>query len=542
MPTFIYSKPVYTLTGSSVVSEGTSILFTVTANVSNGTVLYWNNAGTTTAADFAENTTSGSLTITNGVGTITLTILSDAVIESNETIILELRELSVSGPIVATQTVTINDIVTIEPTVTTLSQSGARIDPTASVVNESGRVDFVIRTTGISDGTTLYWNNIGTTSASDFFQAATNGSFVVNSNQGIVRLNLFPENTTEGNETIIFQVRSNSIAGPILAQLYPITVADTSRPPVDAILLPTSTPNSQTFNFTGGIQTFNVGVTTYFLRVTATGGSGGSGINGAVSGAGGRIVGWIAVTPGESLNIIVGGGGAGRGPSASSRYGGGGGGFSGVMRGTTHLISAGGGGGSCVIDGPSLPHGTKNGGGALNTAADNFSLGSGGISRFAQLNGFAATAAGGGAGGDHQQFGSVQDSGGGGGGGSYGSGLGTGGGGSDGLSNVNFESGRGGNGGFGGGGGGGGGGFGSNNDRQYGGGGGGGGYRGGNGGDNNASVIGLSGGGGSNFIKELTNPYATSQSTLITNTAGGGAAAVSGAGANGNSGQVIIQW
>lgn len=118
---------------------------------------------------------------------------------------------------------------------------------------------------------------------------------------------------------------------------------------------------TQTFNFTGGIQTFTVpcGVDTVFIQTWgAQGGSGDPGggpSNGGTGGLGGYAEGWLLVTPSEVLNIFVGGqgttptGGFNGGGNAGAQNAGGGGGASDVRQGGTaasnRVIVGGGGGG-----------------------------------------------------------------------------------------------------------------------------------------------------------------------------------------------------
>jgi len=87
----------------SYVEEGNAITFNITTgNVENGTTLYWINTGTANANDFIQNVNSNSLIINNNTGNILLTLKSDSISEGGETIIIELRTGSNTGPIVAT--------------------------------------------------------------------------------------------------------------------------------------------------------------------------------------------------------------------------------------------------------------------------------------------------------------------------------------------------------------------------------------------------------------------------------------------------------
>jgi hypothetical protein len=192
--------------------------------VANGTVLYWTNSGTTSAQDFTSNTNSGSFTVSADLGSIVRQLSSDLTTEGPETIILQIRTGSISGPVVATSSiVTITDIsvtpvsVTITTTTSTLS------------IDEGQTITFAINTAGIANGTVLYWTNTGTTVPEDFADTTNSGSFIVNLNLGIVTRPLSADLTTEGPESLILNVHSGSIAGPIIATSSTIVVADVSR-------------------------------------------------------------------------------------------------------------------------------------------------------------------------------------------------------------------------------------------------------------------------------------------------------------------------
>ena len=116
----------------SSVAEGSSVTFTVyTANVADGTTLYWSFGTSTTAdaADFTDSAITGTVTINSGTGTIVRNIASDfpdSVPDDQFTIAI--RTDSTSGPIKATSSVVvITDAPAIVPAGTT----------TYSVVNSS---------------------------------------------------------------------------------------------------------------------------------------------------------------------------------------------------------------------------------------------------------------------------------------------------------------------------------------------------------------------------------------------------------------------
>jgi hypothetical protein len=179
------------------------------------------------------------------------------------------------------------------------------------------------------------------------------------------------------------------------------------------------------FGFTGGVQTYQVPAGVTKLAITIVGGGGGGGGNdglaGATGGTGGKVVlPAVAVTPGATLQVVVGGGGK-AGVGCNTASGGGGatfmGGGSGGNAGSFGCSGGGGGGGglSGIFNGnPSqgtaiaVAGGGGGGGGAANSPTSAFNGGAGGS---AAPGAFAA-------GGNGLNYnGGCQDGGGGGGGG-----------------------------------------------------------------------------------------------------------------------------
>lgn len=134
---------------------------------------------------------------------------------------------------------------------------------------------------------------------------------------------------------------------------FPVTPSATTTYYAEAVA--GSISGSQTFNYTGAIQSFTVpgGVTT--LHIDARGAQGG-GSNGGAGGLGARMTGDFAVTPGQVLSIVVGEQGLlQQGGNAQNSSGGGGGTFV-YSAGPTLLVAAGGGGGKCNYSGSSPLH------------------------------------------------------------------------------------------------------------------------------------------------------------------------------------------
>jgi gliding motility-associated-like protein len=145
------------------------------------------------------------------------------------------------------------------------------------------------------------------------------------------------------------------------------TAKNVTRTPVVATVTVTpsityvGSSSSQTFNYTGAVQSWTVPAGVTSVIVETYGAQGAAGINGGGSseggtgGKGGYVKGTLAVTPGQVLNVYVGGAGApstgGYNGGGSSAYNaGGGGGASDVRVGGNALlnrviVAAGGGGG-----------------------------------------------------------------------------------------------------------------------------------------------------------------------------------------------------
>ncbi|HEX2899554.1 MAG TPA: glycine-rich protein, partial [Bacteroidia bacterium] len=137
---------------------------------------------------------------------------------------------------------------------------------------------------------------------------------------------------------------------------FPVSPGGTTTYYAEAVTPGGGGPGTQTFNFTGGVQSFTVpsGVTT--LNVDLRGAKGGDGYPVmSVGGNGGRMTSSIAVTPGQVLNIYVGGQGGNAVAGA-----GGAGGFNGGAVGGFYATNYSGGGGGGASDIRQSPYGVGN--------------------------------------------------------------------------------------------------------------------------------------------------------------------------------------
>lgn len=148
------------------------------------------------------------------------------------------------------------------------------ISPDSSSVNEGGTVTFTVRTTGLTNGTTLYWTNDGTSSAADFTDSVSSGSFTVTDGLAAITATIsrpvLSDSTTEGSETMIINLRTGSTSGTIVATST-VTINDTSVTPTSYSVSPAAGSvnegSSLTFNVTGSSITDG----TYYWTITNSG-------------------------------------------------------------------------------------------------------------------------------------------------------------------------------------------------------------------------------------------------------------------------------
>ena len=148
--------PSYSLGSVSNMNEGaTQNVSVTTANVSNGTTLYWTIDG---AGDFTAH--SGSFTISNNSGSFSITAIDDSTTEGNETKYLRLRTGSTSGSIQDTETFVVVD--------TSTSGSGGGSGGSGTGGSSSGSNTYGIEITGPNGSTVIFGNNLRTQSILTF--------------------------------------------------------------------------------------------------------------------------------------------------------------------------------------------------------------------------------------------------------------------------------------------------------------------------------------------------------------------------------------
>ena len=147
----------------NLITEGSEVTFTVVVNTA-ATILYW----TAPAADFI--TSSGQFSVEGNVGIFTVRAKVDSITEGIESLKVEVRTGSVTGPVVATCDVGISD-----------NPVNISMTPTSTTIKEGESVTFNVTATN-TPGTTMYWttDSNATTLKSDSVAILNNaGSFSV---------------------------------------------------------------------------------------------------------------------------------------------------------------------------------------------------------------------------------------------------------------------------------------------------------------------------------------------------------------------------
>lgn len=175
------------VTGSSTVCEGQSVTFTVSVCrlstcVDYSTVKLPYKITGISGFDI-DVPTSGELTLNSaGVGTLTVAVASDSVVEGNETM-----TFTAGGQ---TKSVTIKEAQTI-----TYSTSAS---PTT--ITEGGSSTVTLSTTGIANGTTIPYTITGT--ATGKVTTPLTGEVTINSNSATLAINTTDDSTYTGTQTL----------------------------------------------------------------------------------------------------------------------------------------------------------------------------------------------------------------------------------------------------------------------------------------------------------------------------------------------------
>lgn len=218
--------PTYSVTPqSSNVNEGASVLFNVTTtNVATGTILYWfvnTNNGASQIGDFVD--INGQFTITDNASSFSVTLDTDSVSELSESFFVDIRTTNNQSASVAAYStaVTIND-----------KSVTYNVEPASYSVDEGSNLLFTVTTTNVVNNTVLYWTvnyNNNSTVSGDF--SSISGSTTISGNTGTFSLTAVADSSTEGAQTFLMELRTDSVTGTIVDTTAPITINDTSLTP-----------------------------------------------------------------------------------------------------------------------------------------------------------------------------------------------------------------------------------------------------------------------------------------------------------------------
>ena len=282
-------------------------------------------------------------------------------------------------PLLATLGTAALGSLTLQPTYSVTSS--------VSTINEGDSITFNISTTNAINGTILYWNIPSTGNLPSFQNGTRNGSFTINNNSGSVTVN-----TVVLNDNRVFDPPSSY---EFYLEIKTVSVSGNTVSTSDNIIV-NNTWGARSYS-TAGSYTFVVPAGVTRISFAAIGGGGGGGVGDENYGAGGggacAYRNNVAVTPGESISIIVGAGGAGA-PSTTLNFAGAGspgspGGFSRVTVNGVSTTAGGGSGGQgngLQASGGTIS-GTTSGGGSGGSGGAKLAAGGGGSGGFTGTGG-----------------------------------------------------------------------------------------------------------------------------------------------------------
>ena len=245
-------------------------------------------------------------------------------------------------------------IYTATPINSDLAASGAiyTITPNDTLAAEGTSIIFTITTSGVADGTIIFWNTISTqgyTTASDFSDNRSSGSITINNDTAtLVRALRSGDGDAVPNDKFRIRLTTGSLGGTVVATSDDVEIVDTL-----------SSSGSLTFSGTTP-QTWAVPSGITRVRIIAQGGGGGGGGSdfreGYVGSTGSRLEGILTVSPLEILQFYPGNGGGPGSSDAATPVGGTAGanaggwsGGAGSPAGATGTSGSGGGGGGASV-------------------------------------------------------------------------------------------------------------------------------------------------------------------------------------------------
>lgn len=247
------SGPSYSVTGNTAAEGGGAVTFTTTtANVADGTTLYWTIDGA--SADVTPY--SGSFTINSNTGSFSTSAIADLTTEGTEYYTVNVRTGSTTGTIVASSTLTITD------NSTTPSPTYSLNNVTS---NEGVNATFTITTTNVPNGTVVNWFTNATTSD----VSTTSGQATINSNTATFSIPIINDSLTEGTEQYTVYVYDASWVNLLASST--LTINDTSTTPASPTYSVANASTNEGASATVNVTTTNVSNgTVLYWTVNAT--------------------------------------------------------------------------------------------------------------------------------------------------------------------------------------------------------------------------------------------------------------------------------
>ena len=135
------------------------------------------------------------------------------------------------------------------------------VTPRVTSVNEGSQLIWDITTTGVADGTVLYWIDLGTNVSADYVDNTYGGSITINNNSATITRTVSADGVYEGAETSQVNLfRNSDYSGYLGGYSGTVTINDTSQPNEVLTITPSSIayPNPVRVDITGGVPNSRV--------------------------------------------------------------------------------------------------------------------------------------------------------------------------------------------------------------------------------------------------------------------------------------------
>lgn len=206
----------YSLTQSdTTVNEGGTVTFTAnTVGIPDNTTLYYTTSGSISSTDISS--ISGTFTITSNTGSFSISIVEDILIESTETLDVDVRTGSLTGEIVASAS-----------TITVVNTTDYVVSISNNILVEGDVATFTVTTQGVPNNTTLYYVVTGS-AASTVDLSSLSGSFVINNNSGSFNITAKQDYESDDAESFTVEVKTGSVTGTVVDSIGPITITESA--------------------------------------------------------------------------------------------------------------------------------------------------------------------------------------------------------------------------------------------------------------------------------------------------------------------------